>query len=303
LTYGALIFKGMPRRLQLDLHQLLPDHASIRSRTLTKEGRISRVALQIEVADVHTVRQKAGNLVGIDWGVERLATLSTGETIANPRFGAEAARGIGKAQRKLARAKRGSRRRLKAVAHLARQRRKLANRRKSYLHQLTAAIAARFGGIAVEDLKVKRLTTSAKGTVERPGKNVRQKAGLNREILEVSPGMMISMLRYKAERAGGWFAMIDARNTSQECSQCGRTVQKDLSVRIQKMRALQDGGSPRRQRGPERPETGRSGSVERLCARKQWPDCRPSLRKPQARRSPPNSGKDFELRHYLAVLC
>jgi putative transposase len=61
------------------------------------------------------------------------------------------------------------------VAHLARQRRKLANRRRTHLHQLTAAIAARFGGIAVEDLKVKTMTTSAKGTVERPGKNVRQK--------------------------------------------------------------------------------------------------------------------------------
>ena len=170
---------------------------------------------------------------------------------------------------------------MKAVAHLARQRRKLANRRKTHLHQLTGSIAARFGGIAVEDLKVKTMTTSARGTVERPGKNVRQKAGLNREILEVSPGMMIAMLRYKAERAGGWFAVIDARNTSQECSQCGGTVEKDLSVRIQKMRALQDGGPPRRQRGPERPETGRSGSVERLCARKQRPGCRPSLRKPQ----------------------
>jgi putative transposase len=85
--------------------------------------------------------------------VERLATLSTGETIANPRFGAEAATGIGKAQRKLARAVKGSRRRLKAVAHLARRRRRLANRRKSYLHQLTAVIAARLGAIAVEDLK------------------------------------------------------------------------------------------------------------------------------------------------------
>ena len=120
---------------------------------------------------MHTVRRKASNLVGIDWGVERLATLSTGETIANPRFGAEAATAIGKAQRKLARAARGSRRRLKAVAHLARQRRKLANRRKSYLHQLTAAIAARFGGIAVEDLKVKTMTTSARGH----GRTSRQK--------------------------------------------------------------------------------------------------------------------------------
>jgi hypothetical protein len=113
------------------------------------------------------------------------------------------------------------------------------------------------------------------------------------------PGRMLSMLRYKAERAGGWFAVIDARNTSQQCWQCGRTVQKDLSARIQKMRALPDGGPPRRQRGPERLETGRSGSVEWLCARKQRPGCRPSLRKPQAPSSPRNSGKDFELRHYL----
>src|SRR6516162_3962233 len=252
--------KACPGRLQLHLHRPLPDHASIRSCTLTREGRASCIALQIEVVDVHTVRQKAGNLVGIDWGVERLVTLSTGETVANPGFGAAAARRIGKAQRKLARAARGSRRRLKAVAHLARRRRGLANRRKSYLHQLTAAIAARFGATAVEDLKVKRLTTSAKGTVERPGKNVRQKAGLNREILEVSPGMMISMLRYKAERAGGWFAVDNARNTSQECSQCGRTVQKDLSVRIHrcahcKMEVHRDVNAARK-----RPETGRSGS-------------------------------------------
>ena len=71
---------------------------------------------------------------------------------------------------------------------------------------------------------MKRVTTSAKATVERPGKNVRQKAGLNRDVLEVSPGMMISMLRYKAERAAALFAVIDARMTSQQYSQCGRTV-------------------------------------------------------------------------------
>ena len=155
---------------------------------------------------MHTARREANKLVGIDWGVERLATLSTGEAIANPRFGAEATAGIRKTQRKLARTKKGSRGRLKAVAHLARQRRKLANRRKTHLHQLTAAIGRRFGGIAVEELEVKNMTASAKGTAENPGKNVRQKASLNREILDTSPGMMISMLRCKAARAGGWFA-------------------------------------------------------------------------------------------------
>jgi transposase len=52
--------------------------------------------------------------------------------------------------------------------------------------------------------------------------------------------MMISMLRYKAARAGGWFAVIDAKNTSQDCCECGRTVLKDLSVRSLEMRALPD---------------------------------------------------------------
>jgi putative transposase len=131
LIDGALLFKGMPGRLKLHLHRPLPENASIRSCTLTKHGRAWRVALQIEVADVHTIRREANKLVGIDWGVERLATLSTGEAIANPRFGAAAAAGIRTTQRKLARTKKGSRRRLKAVAHLARQRRKLANRRKT----------------------------------------------------------------------------------------------------------------------------------------------------------------------------
>jgi hypothetical protein len=134
-----------------------------------------------------------------------------------------------------------------------------------------------------------RASISAKGTIKRPGKNVRPKAGPNSEILDTSPGMMIAMLRYKAERADGWFAVVNARNTSQECRQCGRAVP------YPPMRALQDGGPPRRRGGPERPETGRSGSVERLCARKQRPDCRPSLRKPHGRSSPPNSSKDFEL--------
>ena len=59
LIDGALVFKGMPGRLKLDLHRPLPDHASIRSCTFTKEGRAWRIALQIEVADVHTVRPRS----------------------------------------------------------------------------------------------------------------------------------------------------------------------------------------------------------------------------------------------------
>ena len=118
------------------------------------------------------------------------------------------------------------------MARLARLRRKSAKCRKTYLHQVSASIARRFGAIAVEQLRVTSMTASAKGTVERPGTNVHQKAALDREILDTSPGMLIAMLRYKAEKAGGRFAVVEARNTSQHCSGCGSLVRKDLNVRI-----------------------------------------------------------------------
>ncbi len=232
LVDGKLMFNGLPGGLRVHMHRPLPAGASIKSCVFTKDGGRWKVSFQVDAPDVHTVRREAGDLVGIDWGVETLAVLSTEEAIENPRFGKEAAPEVRRASRKLARAKRGSKRRQKTRAQLARVRRKVANRRKTYLHRTTASLARRFGCLAVEDLKVKNMTASAKGTAENPGTNVRQKAGLNREILDTSPGMFFAMLRYKAERAGGNFVAVDAKETSQECSGCGGLVRKDLDVRI-----------------------------------------------------------------------
>jgi putative transposase len=101
-----------------------------------------------------------------------------------------------------------------------------------------------------------KLTASAKGMVESPGKNLRQKTALNREILEASPGMMISMPRDKAEGAGGWFAVIDARNTSQQCSQCGRTVPKDRRSLSERCAHCENQGPTRLKRAVARPWSG-----------------------------------------------
>src|SRR5215831_20715580 len=78
------------------------------------------------------------------------------------RFGAAAAPAIRRAARKLSRAGRGSKRREKTKRQLLRQRRKLAKYRKTYLHQVNASLARRFGAIAVEDLSVANMTRSAK---------------------------------------------------------------------------------------------------------------------------------------------
>ena len=86
--------------------------------------------------------------------------------------------------------------------------------------------------LAVEDLRVRNMTRSAKGTVEEPGKNVAAKAGLNREILDTAPGALIERIRYKAARAGGEMRKVDPRGTSIDCSDCMERVPKKLSTRV-----------------------------------------------------------------------
>jgi putative transposase len=225
-----LLFAGLS--IKVWMHRPLPAEASIRSCVFTKHDRGWTVSLQVAMPEAATVHAGAGRAVGLDWGVETFATLSDGETIANPRVGAAMAGDIRRAQRALSRRKRGSKRREKARRQLHRLQRKLANRRKTFLHQKSADLVQRFGMIAVEDLSVRNMTRSAKGTAEQPGKNVRAKAGLNRAILDASPSMFAAMLRYKAERAGGQFAAIDPRGTSIACSACGDQVPKDLSQRM-----------------------------------------------------------------------
>ena len=76
------------------------------------------------------------------------------------------------------------------------------NRRKNFTHQTSAKVVREHSLIATEKLAVKNMTASAKGTVEEPGKNIAQKAGLNREILDTSPASLIKAILYKAEEAG-----------------------------------------------------------------------------------------------------
>ena len=151
--------------------------------------------------------------------------------MANPRFGKGLQKEIARAQRAVARGSKCSRRREKAKHHLRQLQKKATDRRHTYRHQVTAVLAKDYGMIAVEGLKVTNMTASAKGTAERPGRNVRAKAGLNREILDTSPGALIAQLSYKAERAGGQFAVVDAKGTSIACSACGARVPKDLCER------------------------------------------------------------------------
>ena len=185
-------------------------------------------------------RERTGDAVaGLDWGVETMATLCQGpmrfSAVPNDRLLAEAQDGLKAAQRDLSRHRRGKRSKRAARARrlLAKRSRRLANRRKDRNHQTTARLAAAHALIVTEDISVQNMTASAKGTLEEPGKNVRQKAGLNRAILDTAPGGWLSLLTCKAEEAGGRVILVDPRKhrPSQTDPVSGAVRKKSLEER------------------------------------------------------------------------
>ncbi|MFU8850221.1 RNA-guided endonuclease InsQ/TnpB family protein [Micromonospora sp. SL1-18] len=94
-------------------------------------------------------------------------------------------------------------------------------RRHDWQHKTTTAIAQQYGIVVVERLRIKNMTRSAKGTVERPGNRVRQKAGLNRVMRNEAHARTVALLEYKLAERGGQLLPVPAEYTSQTCSTCG----------------------------------------------------------------------------------
>jgi putative transposase len=176
---------------------------------------------------------------GLDWGVETFATLAYGPdgfaAIPNDRHLAAEADAIKEQQRALSKALRGKRsnRAAKARKLMAKRHRKVANRRKNFLHQTTARLAREHKIIVTEELSVRNMTGSAKGMAENPGSMVAQKAGLNRAILDTAPGSFNPMLAYKVEETGGELISISTRKhrPSQTDPISGEVRKKPLSQR------------------------------------------------------------------------
>jgi putative transposase len=123
-------------------------------------------------------------------------------------------------EKRLARQCRGSTRRARTVAMLGALRGRVARRRNDTLHKLSRRLATQHSVIAIEKLDVKAMTRTARGTLAHPGKGVRAKAGLNREILERGWGALRRQLAYKTRWYGATLVEVDPRNTSRTCSAC-----------------------------------------------------------------------------------
>ena len=182
------------------------------------------VTFAVEVDDPQPA-PKAHSEVGVDLGVRDVAALSTGEKIANPRHLQRKAANLARYQRRMARKAKGSNNRGKAKRKVAAAHRKVRHARADFLHKTTTRLVREHDVIAIEDLNIHGMTASAKGTIKAPGTKVRQKAGLNRSVLDAALGEFRRQLEYKAERYGRTLVVVDRwYPSSKTCSECGHLL-------------------------------------------------------------------------------
>ena len=158
--------------------------------------------------------------VGIDLGVAKLIATSDGQVI-KPKNSFKANQiKLAALQRQLSRKVLFSQNWKKQNSKIQKLHHHIANIRHDYLHKITTTISKNHAMIACEDLKVANMSKSASGSVEKKGKNVKAKSGLNKSILDQGWGMMVNMLEYKQQWQGGLLIKVNPRYTSQTCFNC-----------------------------------------------------------------------------------
>jgi putative transposase len=180
------------------------------------------VSLQVEQPDVLPAAGLQPTL-GIDLGVVLFAATSDGHCIEPLNALQKQTRRLRHAQRAVSRKTKGSRNRRKAVDRLGRLHARIAAQRNDWLHKLTTGLANQHPVIALEELQVAAMSASAASTAAAPGRRVRQKAGLNRAMLDQGWAEFRRQLQYKTAARGGAVVAVPPAYTSQRCSRCGNT--------------------------------------------------------------------------------
>jgi putative transposase len=173
------------------------------------------------VEETRLARPAPDIAVGVDLGVIVPVMTSDGDTLGVARPTTHLVLQAKDAQRRMSRCTRGSKGWRRHLKRMARCRRLRALQVHAQLHKASHRLAQCARTVVIEDLSVKNMTASARGTAGQPGRSVSAKAGLNRAILEVPKFGFRMMLAAKLARAGGTLIVVDPRGTSQTCSRCG----------------------------------------------------------------------------------
>ncbi len=202
----------------LKIKLLRPVGGKIKSLTIRRDGAGNWVACFSCRVD-HKPLPKIDTVVGVDVGLARFATYSSGEKVSNPHFFRKEEKALARAQRRLSKAEKGTLERVRLRKGLAHIHKRIANKRVDFAHKLSRQWVHSFGVITFENLDI----------VDMMGAHYRR---MNRSISDAAWRQFVQFVAYKAEDAGRNFVRVEPRNASKKCSRCGRLAAKDLSVRV-----------------------------------------------------------------------
>jgi len=198
-------------------------------------------SITVELTELQVAaRQTDLGSVGIDFGCKSALAITDGEThsfVEAPKF-------LRKNERQIKHLSKGKRRKVapnrrkkqkassrwkKAQTRVIKVTRKVANQRQNWVHQVASDIVRCNSFVATEKLEVSKMTRKAKKS-----KRKKQKAGLNKSILDVGFGMLRSAIQYKVIEAGGVFVEVPTKTVkpSQTCPNCGNQHKKSLDKRV-----------------------------------------------------------------------
>lgn len=214
---GRLKLAKQSAPLDIRWSRPLPDGADPSQVTVSRDA-AGRWFVSLLVEETITPYASTDAAVGVDLGITTLAALSTGEKIANPKYEKADRAKLAKAQRSLARKKKGSANRAKARLKVARIHARIADRRRDHLHKFTTRLVRENQVIAIEDLSVR---------------NMVKNRSLARVISDASWSELRRMLEYKADWHGRELVAIDRwYPSSKTCSDCGHLLRSlPLNVR------------------------------------------------------------------------
>jgi len=230
---GACQFKGNKVKLPgfgwIKFYQSrkLPDGFSIKKVTVRRKADGWYISVCLSDVTVPTTPQSndVKTAVGVDVGIKKLASLSNGELIANPRFYAKQSKKRNRLNRAASRKQKGSKKRRKAFERIARLEQKIANQRADYQWNVAHRLVSEFDLIVFEDLNIKGMMKRCKPKQDENGKYLEngqsRKSGLNKAIADASWYSLKEKVKVLAARYGVLVHDVNPRHTSQECSQCG----------------------------------------------------------------------------------
>ncbi|MEI8198911.1 MAG: RNA-guided endonuclease TnpB family protein [Eubacteriales bacterium] len=201
----------------------------VRNATVSLRGGKWYISIQTQ-REVDEPVHPSQSIVGIDVGISKFAALSTGEVIVPVHSLRHMEQKLAKLQRQLAKKKKGSRNASKIKHKIQKCHIRIANVRNDHLHKTTTMLSKNHAVLVVEDLQVKEMSQSAKGTIENPGRNAKAKTKLNKSILDQGWGEFVRQVTYKEQWMGGRVIKIAPQYTSQRCSCCGHTAKENRTT-------------------------------------------------------------------------